>query len=78
MDLIAWVGSLLLAMCAIPQALHSWRTRSSASLSWCFLIMWSGGEFLLLVYTLVGEQWALVANYTCNLLCLAIILRFKV
>ena len=78
MDTIGWIGSILFAACGIPQALDSFKKGNSDGLTWAFLLMWLGGEILTLIYIIPKLDWPLIFNYTNNLLCLLIILWFKV
>jgi uncharacterized protein with PQ loop repeat len=76
-DLLGWVGSLCLGLCALPQAYHSWRTKSSAGLSLTFLLLWIVGEIATLAYILLTTaQLPLIVNYTVNLICLLIIIKY--
>lgn len=77
MELIGWIGSAMLALCALPQAWKSYRTKSSADLSGWFLGLWCGGEVLLLIYVVPKGDIPLIANYTVNLALLAVIIKYK-
>jgi uncharacterized protein with PQ loop repeat len=78
MDTIGWIGSLLLAFCAVPQAWESYRTKSSAGLTWGFLILWFLGEIFIVAYVIPKLDWPLIFNYTCNLFFASIILWYKI
>lgn len=79
-DIIGYLGALALGACAIPQAIQSYRTRSSQGLSLVFLLLWTLGEIALGTYTAatlpLRDGAPLLINYGINLLCLGIILRF--
>jgi len=77
MEFIAWVGSILLAVCAVPQAIKSFREKNADSLSAWFLGFWGVGELLLLVYVIDLRDWALTFNYAANSLLIVIIARYK-
>ena len=64
MDNIGWIGSILMAFCGLPQAIESYKTKSSRGLSWGFLIMWFSGELLTLIYILPKMDLPLLFNYT--------------
>lgn len=76
--LTGWTGSALFALCALPQAITSVTTGSTAGLSSWFLGMWFTGEVLSLVYVLktvpLRTAAPLLTNYTFNLVCLLVIL----
>jgi uncharacterized protein with PQ loop repeat len=74
---IGWAGAVLLAFCGLPQAVQSWRTRSSAGVSWGFLGMWGVGEILTLAYVAPMSEWPLIVNYSANIVFVAVIAFFK-
>ena len=74
---VGWLGSAMLALCPIPQAIESYQLQSSDGLSWAFLGLWAVGELLLLGYTIPLKLWPLVINYVLNLSCLAVVIWFK-
>jgi uncharacterized protein with PQ loop repeat len=78
-ELIGWVGSICFAICALPQALQSYRQKNSNGISWGFLLLWLIGEILTLAYvTLTTVQLPLITNYVLNFLFLVVILWFKI
>lgn len=78
LDLLGWLGSFFLAICAIPQAWHSYKTKSSTGISWWLLGLWGVGEILTLIYVLPRLDWPLLFNYSCNLLSLGVIVYYRV
>lgn len=77
-SLIGWLGSVLLAYCGAPQALHSIRTKSSRGLTWPFLLTWFFGEIFSLIFILTKEDVGpLLLNYCANILFLGIIIYYK-
>jgi len=77
MEVVAWIGSILLAVCAVPQAIKTFREKNADSLSGWTLVLWGGGELLLVIYTIDLKDWALAFNYGANLFTIAIIARYK-
>jgi len=81
---IGWLGGILFAICALPQAIHIYRTKDTSSLSWIFLGTWFWGEVLCLTYVIVTNynvgtwQIPLIFNYVFNLLTLIFIIGMKV
>jgi uncharacterized protein with PQ loop repeat len=73
-----WAGSILLALCAIPQAIKCIREGHAKGIDNTFLVMWASGELLLLAYVIQTGQVALSVNYGCNVLCLAVITKYKI
>jgi uncharacterized protein with PQ loop repeat len=77
MDAIAAVGSVLLAICGLPQAILSLRTGNSGAMSVAFLTMWLLGEVLLTVYVVHVGQYVLAINYVANTAIAGVILRYR-
>ena len=78
MDNIGWIGSILLAFCGLPQAIESYKTKSSAGLTWGFLLMWGLGEVFTIVYIIPKWHWPLIFNYTANIIFISIITYYKI
>lgn len=78
MEVVGWIGSILFALCAVPQAWQSWRQKHSDGLSWSFLLMWFFGEVLTIIYVLQKEDVApLLANYCFNIALLLVIIWYR-
>ena len=78
MDNIGWIGSILLAFCGLPQAIESYKSKSSDGLTWSFLIMWFFGESLTFVYVFPKMDLPLMFNYSANIIFLIIIIYYKI
>ena len=78
MEYIGWIGSILLAFCGLPQALESYKTKSSAGLTWSFLIMWGVGEIFTVIYIIPKWHWPLIFNYTANIIFISVIVYYKI
>lgn len=78
METIGWLGSILLAFCGLPQAIESYKTKSSAGLTWGFISMWFFGEILTVIYIIPKWHWPLIFNYTANIIFLSVILYYKI
>lgn len=77
-EFIGWIGAVMLGLCALPQAIASWRNKDSSGISFLFLLLWLGGEVFTLVYIInTTQQLPLMANYLFNILCLIVILRYS-
>ena len=81
--MIAALGSVLLALCGLPQAIKAYRRPDSTrGLSWAFLAAWGLGECLLLV-ALSGPAragavpWVVLANYATNVWLVGFIVVVK-
>jgi uncharacterized protein with PQ loop repeat len=78
-EVLGWIGSIALAVCAYPQAVKCWRQGHGQGLSVFGLIVWTAGEIALVIATPLKCGWVpwLMANYIGNLLALAVILRYR-
>lgn len=77
METIGWVGSILFAICGLPQAWQCWRDGHARGLNWFFLLAWLGGELLTIAYVWPKGDVILLFNYGTNLLFLCVMLKFK-
>ena len=70
---IGWIGAILLAICAVPQVIKTWRTKKADDLSWLFLLFWLFGEILTLAYIITDDvllnitHFPLYLNYLFNI-----------
>lgn len=78
MDTIGWLGALCFSLCALPQAIQSYRQGHSKGLAWSFLLLWLAGEVLTMIYIWPKMLWPLMVNYIFNLICLLVIIRYKI
>lgn len=78
MSEIAWIGSLCLAVCGIPLAIEVYKKKDASHINNPFLILWTLGEILTLVYVLYQREYALAFNYTANLLTLLVVFYYKI
>lgn len=79
MNEIGWFGSIMLALCALPQAIKSYKDKHSKGLDTTFLLLWSAGEILtaIAVYTSPTNLVYLFVNYGANLIFLSVIWYYK-
>jgi uncharacterized protein with PQ loop repeat len=78
MENIGWLGSILLAFCGLPQAIESYKTKSSHGLTWGFILMWFIGEICTFVYIIPKMDLPLLFNYSANIIFLIIITYYKI
>lgn len=80
MEFIGWIGGVLLALCAAPEA-YTALTTGNTGLGWPFLLLWQGGEIALLAYTLMKSREVkllpLLFNYGLNILFISTIMYVK-
>lgn len=77
MELIGWIGSILLAFCGLPQAYHCIKTGNANGLNWGFIAMWLGGELFTIAYVIPKMDWPLIFNYSANIVFIGIMVRYK-
>jgi len=79
-DLIGWMGALLLGICGIPEVIHTLQT-SQVNLTWGLLLFWFFGEILALIYTYNKSKkvrlFPLIFNYGLNIICISILIWYK-
>jgi hypothetical protein len=78
MNLLAWIGSICFATCAIPQIIFAIKNRTAAGLSWGLLILWSGGEICYVIFTSYNHMWPLLLNYGFNSISLTVLWVIKI
>jgi uncharacterized protein with PQ loop repeat len=77
MQTLGWIGSILLAICGLPQAWKSYKEKHSDGISWGFLTLWGLGELFAFVYVLSRLDYPLIFNMSINLLAISVILYYK-
>jgi uncharacterized protein with PQ loop repeat len=78
-EVIGYLGALLLAVCALPQMFMSIRQGHARGISHLFLLSWYIGELLMLAFCVetIGMSGPLFWNYLANIVMLSIIVRYK-
>lgn len=76
---LGWIGSIMLALCGLPQAIQCLKNKNANGLDPYFLALWTGGEVFTLIAVLKDVSLPyLLFNYGCNLVFLSIIWWYKV
>lgn len=76
--MISWIGSVLLALCGLPETIRTVRD-GKCHIGWGMLLMWYFGEILVLYHVLVNvKDSALAFNYIFNCVLISIMLYFKI
>lgn len=78
MEVVGWIGAICLALCGIPLARKTIVDGHADGVDLSFLLLWTVGEILGLIYVLALGSWPLIANYVVNVLACIVILRYKV
>ena len=77
-EIVGWLGSSALALCALPQVIQCIKTKSAEGVNLAFLLLWLFGEIFTLLYVLIqhGFDYPLLFNYGLNIIFISIILYF--
>lgn len=78
LETIGYIGSILLALCAFPQAIQSYKDGHSRGINIYFLLMWTFGEIFTIIYVTPLMSIPLFINYGANLAFLSVIWRYKI
>jgi uncharacterized protein with PQ loop repeat len=78
METLGYIGSIMLAICGLPQAIESYKTKSSEGLTWGFIGLWFFGEIFTFAYILPKMDLPLLINYSANIIFLSVIIYFKI
>jgi uncharacterized protein with PQ loop repeat len=75
---LGWLGSILLAICGVPQAWLSYKEKHSDGISWSFLLLWGFGEIFCLGYVYNKLDLPLFVNYAINILIVGVMIYYKI
>lgn len=77
-QLLGVIGAIAFAICGLPQAWQSFKTKSSQGVNVWFLLLWLFGEIITMIYVLLTVyDWILLSNYIVNILFLFVIMYYK-
>ena len=77
MELIAYIGGILLTICGIPEVIRTIKDKR-CHLGWPFLLLWFFGEVFMLIYSLNLKNNPLIMNYLFNTIIVGIMLYYKI
>lgn len=78
-ELAGIIGSIMLAICGLPQAVQSVKNKSSGGVNSLFLWLWGVGEILMIIYvSKTIKDPILLVNYLLNLIIVGIIAYYKI
>src|SRR5262245_347161 len=75
--LLGLTAGVLTTSCWAPQLVRSYRTRSTADISWLYLAALGGGILLWLTYGVLSRDAALVATNIATSLAIAVLALLK-
>lgn len=76
MSIIAWLSSILLASCGIPE-LYKTIKQGKCGIGYGMLITWYLGEIFGLIYVIYLGNYPLTANYLLNTCIITILWYYK-
>ena len=74
--MIAAIGSVLLALCGLPEAIRSFKLKR-CDVGYPMLILWLLGELCLIVFAIQTTQYVLLINYFANVAFILVMLYYK-
>jgi uncharacterized protein with PQ loop repeat len=77
MELIAYIGGILLTICGIPEVIRTIKDKQ-CHLGWPFLLLWFFGEVFMLIYSVDLKSYPLIMNYLFNTIIVGIMLYYKI
>lgn len=76
-EIVGWLSGACFAICALPQALESFKTKQASGVNSLFLWLWYLGEIFGIFYVLPRFDVPLLTNYFCNSLLILVIMYYK-
>ncbi len=82
-EIIGWFGAFLFAVCALPQAVKTFKTKKADDISWLFLWLWFFGEIFTFLYLIIDDiklkttHFPLYINYIFNIVIVVYLIYAK-
>lgn len=76
MEIIGYCSGILLALCGLPEAIKSYRTKR-CDIGWGMLSIWLVGEVGLTIYELNTLAVPRLVNYGLNIVFVSIMMYYK-
>lgn len=79
-EFVGWIGSIMFAICGIPQVVSTFRTHDVSGLSFSFILLWFLGEIFSATYLIIDDvkkgssHFPIYFNYVVNLACVSYLL----
>jgi uncharacterized protein with PQ loop repeat len=77
MEMIGYLGSLLLTVCGIPEVIRTIKD-NKCHLGWSMIVLWSLGEVFMVVYAFYLGNGPLIMNYVFNFFVVGVMLFYKI
>ena len=75
--IIGYIGGFLLGVSSIPEMLRTIKD-GRCHIGWGMLLVWFFGEVFMEIYAIILNDWALIFNFTTNLIVLIVLLWYKI
>lgn len=76
--MIGWVGSILLALCGLPELVRTIQD-DKCYIGWGMLLAWFFGEILVAIHVYKKHKdVALLTNYCLNIIILLVLIYYKI
>jgi len=76
-SLCGWIGSVLLALCAVPEVIKT-ISLGDCQIGWGMLLMWYFGEIFILIPVVRDiKSPFLIFNYVANIILISIMIYYK-
>lgn len=76
-DNIGWLGALMLSICGLPQAIHSYKHKNSDGITWAMLHLWFWGEIGQLIYVIYYLKYPIIFNCSLNIIIILVMIYYK-
>ncbi len=78
-EIIGWISSFCFGLCALPQVIECYKTKTAEGINSAFLYLWLFGEITAILYVLGkhGLDLPLIVNYVLNIGFISIIIYYK-
>ncbi len=74
-DVLGWVGSIMFAVCGVPQAWQCIKNKNAYGINSLFIFLWFLGEVFYIISVLLkfGFVSWMMFNYILNIICILVI-----
>jgi MtN3 and saliva related transmembrane protein len=77
MTVLGFLAGILTTVSWLPQVVRSWRTRSTRDFSWPYLLVFTSGVVLWIVYGFLRDDLAVLLTNTVTLCLLLFMISLK-
>jgi hypothetical protein len=78
LEIIGWLGSASLAICGVPLAWQTFKQKHARGINNWLIALWLFGEIATVIYIIPKQDYPLLFNYSLNIMCLAVVVRYKI